>query len=425
MKYKLLCACAASLLLLAACSSDKPTQPGSVTKDHVAGGGRETGNDPFKGGPRDSGPGQSGYGEFNGYSPLFYSDIACGETPKTVVITNQADWQAWWTNAVSCLPKFDSTWPWFDPGPVPADSNHGTIGWPSGPINPYGPDAPMINFDTSTIIAVSIEQDQAPGRFVHVTDAQSAPGGGSVIRYVVTTPAPDCMILMMQGGDSTTLYAPTTAVLVPKHLAEPVTWERTDTIMSCRWEPDPNMPITLYFTDAPCALGASETIITDEARFKEWIETAMECDIARFHRGGDSSGKMMGDTLIPSDPTLPPFWNGFDVDFKTHAVVILRAGEFTHWGGGIWLDDVKSSAFGTTIEYSVMEPGEKCPPVEDGGTVNPTAAIRVPLPLNQPITWDRHIEPIPCDWGRDSVIVWPDTIIIWPDSNRVPPDSLF
>jgi hypothetical protein len=71
----------------------------------------------------------------------------------------------------------------------------------------------------------------------------------------------------------------------------------------------------------------------------------------------------------------------------------------------------------------VMEPSDECPSVGNGQTVNPTAAVRVPLPLNSPISWQRHVESIPCDWGRDSTIIWPDTIIIWPDSSNMWPDS--
>jgi hypothetical protein len=194
--------------------------------------------------------------------------------------------------------------------------------------------------------------------------------------------------------------------------------------MNCQWVPDPKTPITLYYTDAPCDLGASEVIITDETKFKEWIQTAMACDMARWHEHGDSTTVKIGDstgagggqgwvdTIGPGGPVpYPPSWNGFDVDFSKQAVVILRAGELTRWGGGIWLDDVKSSATGTTIAYSVMQPGEQCPPVGNEQIVNPTVAIRVPLPLTAPITWDRRVQAIACDWGH------PD------DSTRVPPDS--
>jgi hypothetical protein len=234
------------------------------------------------------------------------------------------------------------------------------------------------------------------------------------------------MILMMSQGDSAGMYAPTTAALVPKLLAEPVSWERVDTEMNCHWEPDPNTPLTLYYTDAPCDLGPAETIITDEARFEQWIEAAMTCDVSRWRGPGDSSTIVIGDSgksgdgqgwidsVGPGEPgPLPPIWNGFDVDFSKHAVLILRTGEFTRWGGGIWLDEVKTTATGTTIRYSVMQPSDQCPSVGNGEIVNPTVAIRVPLPVTAPVTWDRRVQTIPCDWDHPDDSTW-----VWPDSSR-------
>ena len=420
MKIKWLTCAVVTAILILGCGEEQPTKPGTVVTDRLAGGGQQSGDDSFHGGPGESGPRNAVTDTIVGYGPIFYSDIACGEAPRNVVITNQTDWQTWWTIAVSCLPKWDSTWPWFDPGPIPEDSMRHGMGWPNGPIDPYGPVAPAINFDTSMVVAVTIEQEETPGRFIRVTEVKPNPDGGTVVQFVVTRPGPDCMILMMSKGDSATMYAPTTAVLVPKLLAEPVSWERVDTEMDCSWEPDPNTPLTLYYTDASCDLGPAGTIITDEARFEQWVEAALTCDLSRWRGRGDSSTVVIGDSggqgwidsVGPGEPgPMPPIWNGFDVDFSKHAVLILRAGEFTRWGGGIWLDEVKTAASGTTIRYTVMQPGDECPLVGDGGLVNPTVAIRVPLPVTAPVTWDRGVQSIPCDWDHpdDSTRVWPDS----------------
>ena len=282
--------------MVAGCGEERPTAPGNVNKERLAGGGRQAANDPFRGGPGDSGPGNPGFERPQGYSPLFYSDIACGEAPKNGVITNQTDFQTWWTVAVSCLPKWDSTMPWFGPDDRPMDSSGMGIGWPTGPINPYGPVAPALNFDTSAVVAITLEPEETLGRSVWVKDVKVAEGVGTVVHYEVIRPGPDCMILMMPEGDSVGRRAPTTAVLVPKRLVEPVTWERSDTVMSCRWEPDPKTPTTLYYTDAPCELGATEVVITDEARFKQWIETALACDAARWRERRDSINIVFGDS---------------------------------------------------------------------------------------------------------------------------------
>jgi hypothetical protein len=87
-----------------------------------------------------------------------------------------------------------------------------------------------------------------------------------------------------------------------------------------------------------------------------------------------------------------------EVDFSTHAVLVLRASSQGRWGGGIWLNSFDVNASGTTIDYSVMEPSDECSEVEAGKPVRPTAAIRLPLPLNAPINYDRHVESIDCNW---------------------------
>jgi len=426
MKLRWLTPAILTLAVAVGCNDKQPTKTEPVITERLVGGGRQSGSDSFHGGLGESGPRNPVPDSIAGYGPLFYSDVACGEAPKNVLITNQTDWQAWWTIAVSCFPKWDSTWPWFEPGQQPPDSLKHMTGWPNGPINPYGPEAPTINFDTSSIVAITIERKETPGRFVRVTEVKPNPAGGTIVKYLVTRPGPDCMILMMSPGDSALMYAPTIAALVPKLLTEPVSWERTDTEMDCHWEPDPNAPLTLYYTDAPCDLGPPEAIITDEARFEQWVEAALTCDVSRWRGRGDSSTVLIGDSgdsgggqgwidsIGPGEPgPMPPIWNGFDVDFSKHAVIILRAGDLTHWGGGIWLDEVKTAASGTTIGYSVMQPGDQCPLVGNGLTVNPTVAIRVPLPLTAPITWDRQVQTIPCDWDHPD-----DSVRVWPHSSR-------
>ena len=104
--------------------------------------------------------------------------------------------------------------------------------------------------------------------------------------------------------------------------------------------------------------------------------------------------------LMPWYVANPP------VDFSTHAVIILRAGPQSYWGGGVWLDRIESNGAGTSIEYTVMVPSTGCPAV-GGGSLNPTVAIRLPLPLPDPITWRRSERPIDCDWNTDSTNVRP------------------
>ena len=53
------------------------------------------------------------------------------------------------------------------------------------------------------------------------------------------------------------------------------------------------------------------------------------------------------------------------------------------------------------IDYTVMEPSDGCPPIDGGEALRPTVAIRVPLPLPDPVTWNRHVETIDCRWESD------------------------
>jgi len=271
-----------------------------------------------------------------------------------------------------------------------------------------------VDFEKNVVIVISIEADSGFGRSVWVTELTDDPTG-STVHYQVTELGEDCVhILMMPVIVAPT--SPTIAVQVPKPVNEPVNWVRTDTTYTCSWEPDPNVPLTLYYTDAVCDLGSGETVIRDSARFEAWVKAAFACDMARWYRPddptmphGDTSGAgggFPGDSII-----MPPVWGGFDVDFSTHAVIILRAGEQSHWGGGVWLYEVKTRESGTTIDYTVLEPGEDCPAIDGNQTtVNPTVAIRVPLPLPEPIIWSRKTETIDCNWGKDSTWVMVDSV---------------
>jgi hypothetical protein len=180
----------------------------------------------------------------------------------------------------------------------------------------------------------------------------------------------------------------------------------------------------LYYTDAPCDLGANEQILTDQAQLDAWLEAALACDVARWGVIYDSV-RVPGDSTwgpdgTPVDPAAPEGYS-IPVDFDRFAVIVLRAGEQERWGGGIWLTDLRTSDAGTRIEYTVVEPGDACPPVRDAGydfgtTLDPTVAIRVPLPLLAPIHWERSVRTVDCDWGADG-----DSIMIGWDSTGVRP----
>jgi len=45
-----------------------------------------------------------------------------------------------------------------------------------------------------------------------------------------------------------------------------------------------------------------------------------------------------------------------------------------------------------------MEPTGDCPPIESGEVLRPTVAIRVLLPITDPVTWNRRTESIECGW---------------------------
>ncbi len=422
------------------CSKDNnPTSSGPVQSIPLAGGGRLTDNDPA-GGHEGNGPGMPPFDSLQGLVPLFYSYIDCAENPGERIISSQSEWEEWWQAANSCLynephpwppdsggwdsipwdsipwdsmPPHDSfPWdsiPWdslpFDsipdstlfysfagdsmpPDSSPWDSVIDTIIWPD--TGYYG--APPVNFDSFVVVVIALAPDSTTfGRYIWV-DEVTTDAGGTVVRYTVSSLGEDCVqILMMPMFIAGTEVI---AVMAPRPIVEPVTWIRTDTIFNCTWEPDPNVPVTLHYTDTPCELGLGETVITDSASFAAWSATAYACDSLKLRDW--YSGGVIGGPFMWFDP---------NVDFTTHAIIILRSGDQTRWGGGIWLDKFDVSDGGTTFNYTVMEPGDDCPTVGPPlGTLNPTVAIRVPLPINLPITWNRNIQLIQCNWYDSTVI---------------------
>lgn len=397
------------------CSEDDPSKPsGGGSATHMAGGGRDAGDDPFSGGPEHSGPLNPGFEVPDAeFIPLFYADIDCRNAPGELLITNAEDWQAWWTAAIACLD------PMYPRGGEPGAGHpfaglgrlaflRGDSGWVDPDTIPpaYPSEAPEVDFTAHAIAVISLAPDTTQGRGLWVTGIDAGESG-STIRYQVSRLGEDCF----RGGiwpEDLLLLSPTIAVLIPGPVAEPVDWAREDIVFDCSWEPDPAEPLCIYYTDADCDLGAAEAVLRDRETFEAWLEQAFECDQARWY-GGDStviiypdgrsapgdSGGTGGDTIIVPVEPLP--WLGIDIDFTTHAVLVLRAGEQTRWGGGIWLDGIETGAAGTVIDYTVMVPSGECPEVE-AGVLNPTVAIRVPLPLPEPVSWDRRVQTIDCRW---------------------------
>jgi hypothetical protein len=395
------------LTLAVGCADDRPTEPSGSGRQFLAGGGRQSDGDSLAGGPVDSGPGRPGFDLPNPeYIPLFYSDIDCQETPTLSVIATQDAWQAWWSAAIACIgsdgddptvpPEEGVFHPWKH---VAGDS--GVVS-PDGSGYAYPPEAPEVDFSQSTVITISLESDSTAGRGVWVQEVASGETG-TTVRYEVSHLGEDCNNLIIAPWPSPPT-SPTVAVMVPLVVTEPVTWQREDVTFDCTWEPDPNEPLTLYYTDAECDLGPDEAVITDQASFDAWFEAALSCDEARWYDRG--SPGTSGDSC--STPPLPATWVGIEVDFTTHAVLVLRADSQDRWGGGIWLEGIHVSNSGTTIDYVVMTPGDDCPVIGEKGAVRPTVAIRVPLPISAPVTWNRHVETIDCAWQvlpEDSVNV--------------------
>ena len=439
-----------SFLVVMACGDDNPsTKPGSTDTEHLAGGGRDQGDDPFSGGPDGSGPTRPDF-EYPdpGLMPLFYSEIDCAEAPMQQVITNQEDWIAWWTTATACLDGGGT-----EPGgggdepPRPrlrgdsaarkaldhdlaivdrlrstaqrvarSGGNPSGIAWgDSGEVEPdtlypWPGEPPVIDFEANVVLTISLAPEEGYGRGLWITEI-IATGTGTTVRYQVSSLGEDCFIREDSLGSY--LSSPTIAVMAPRPIAEPVGWEREDVVFDCSWEPDPNQPLAIYYTDADCDLGPGEVVIRDADRFVAWLEQAMACDQARWGeydstlvdpatgtgprpRFGDGDPDSVPTEPVPPPP--PPTWIGIDVDFTKYAVLILRADPQTRWGGGVWLDAINTTVAATTIDYTVMDPAGECPPIENGEVVRPTVAIRVPLPISESVDWNRRTESIDCGW---------------------------
>ncbi len=395
------------------CSDDDPSKPSGGATNHMAGGGRNAADDPFSGGPEHSGPVNPGFEvPDSGFIPLFYADLDCHNAPGEQLITSAEDWQAWWTGAIACLePRTPGSG---EPGAgsrFPGLGRLGLILGDSGWVDPdtiplYPPEAPAVDFTAHAVAVICLAPDTTQGRSLWVTGIEVGESG-STIHYQIVRLGEDCFP-GSYGPEDPPLLAPTIAVLIPGPVMEPVGWAYEEVVFDCSWEPDPSEPLCVYYTDADCDLGPLEAVLRDQESFEAWLAQAFECDQARWY-GGDStvvvypggrsapgdSGSAGGDTIIV--PVEPFPWLGVEIDFTTHAVLILRAGEQTRWGGGIWLDAIETGAAGTQIDYTAITPSEECPEVEEG-LLNPTVAIRVPLPLPEPVTWRRHVETIDCRW---------------------------
>ena len=373
--------------LAAGCNSDKsPTKPDD-SLELLAGGGRAGDDDPFVGGPDDSGPngtlpGVPDRDSTIQYFPLFYSDFGCPEQAQYQVIASQDDWGLWWDRAIECMLDGDGRAEIRSGDPASGDS--GVI----EPDSDWVEVPPPVDFASDIVIVIKLEEGP-PGRFLWIREITST-SEVATVHYEVVSPGEDCLV----EPDLEIVTAPVGAFVTPSPEAPISQWSRTDTTYDCSWEPDPNLPLTLYYTDAACDLGPGEQVIRSEDEFKAWLDQAWECDVSRWGNPDEESRDPTG--TIPGSVPME-----FPVDFTTHAVIILRADLNNAWGGGIWLNSLEVTATGTSIAYSVMVPGEDCPPVEDGTSLQPTVAIRVPLPLTEPIAWERRVEAIDCNWGED------------------------
>jgi hypothetical protein len=385
----MLAAVVAFTFLVAGCSNDKSlTKPDDDSSELLAGGGRAENDDPFIGGPGDSGPngalpGGPDLDSTIQYFPLLYSEFGCPEQTQYQVITDQGDWELWWDRAVECMlnPDGQGKSPFGDLTVVDSGRVEPDSGWVR--------EAPSVDFGSDIVIVIKLEEGP-PGRFLWIREVTTS-GEGATINYEVVSPGDDCLTT----PEPEIATAPVGAFVIPSPEGPISEWMRTDTTYDCSWEPDPALPLTLYYTDADCDLGPNEQVIRSEDGFKEWLDQAWECDMSRWNNPDGEPRDPTG--TIPGSVPM-----GFAVDFTTHAVIILRADRSNAWGGGIWLNSLEVTTSVTTIAYSVMMPGDDCPPVEGGTYLQPTVAIRVPLPLTEPMMWERRVETIDCDWGGDS-----------------------
>jgi len=377
----------AFLALLAGCS-DSGTNPENEQVGHLAGSGRSNDTDDFSGGPADSGPNDSllnqSYPDLpQQYYPLFTFCVTCEELANHQIIDDQTDWEESLNVIVDCLSELSA----YDE--LSKDSL----------LSAYL----SMDVDFADYVLALIKFSSANcGRDRIDIIGLSTSVDGTEITYLVLSPGDECVT---PGNGSDTVE--TIAVFeIPSPIEEPVSWIREDSTYNCTWQPDPDRPIMLYYTDADCELGSGEQIISQDSDWEAWLETAYNCDYERW--GGWADTVYADCTLVvpgPIEYTIP-------IDFSKYAVIILRADPQTRWGGGIWLDELNVTSEGTEIDYSVMVPAEDCPEVEEYlGVLQPTAAIRVPGNLTEPITWNRRIEEISCDWtDTTEVVTDPDSV---------------
>jgi hypothetical protein len=351
---------------------------------------------------------------YPGFPVVYYSDLNCFGEAFESVIESEAAFEEWMTSATSCAGDF--------PPPLPDGSVGTARAAQAEPDQPPPPDRPTepgeptdpwwgepnVNFETSVVVVIGLEEAAGWGRYVQLADV-STTGNITHVRFEVLTPGEDCWAVLMGPFDPAQVQtAPVVAAVVPRPIGEVLAFERTETVWHCIVEPDPSIPLTLYYTDGPCDLGADEAVIRSADSWEAWLGTAAECDFARWGSGvepslppdvdggGSSDGVGTAEPGVAIDP--PTGWLSPSVDFATHAVLILRAPAQARWGGGVWLSAIEDGAPGTAVEYWVMTPGPDCPAVEGGATLRPTVAIRVPLPLADPVVFRRNTETVDCRW---------------------------
>jgi hypothetical protein len=404
-----------ALIGVATACDTGPTSPGDgPPAEFLAGGGRASDRDGFVGGLADSGPAtpdeKPGAPDiYPGFPVAYYSDTNCFGEPFENVIDSESAWEEWLAGATSCAGDLPTPWPdgsvdvmtaaQYEPDqPPPPDR-------PTEPVDPTEPPGwggPIVDFEASVVIAIGLEEAAGWGRHVQVADV-STTGNITHVRFEVLSPGEDCWAVLMGPFDPAQVRtAPVIAVVVPRPVGQVLAFERTEEVWHCIVEPDPTIPLTLYYTDGPCELGADEAVIRSGGAWEAWLDAAAECDFARWGSGAEPAlpeGLDAGGSTEPGVSIDPPTgWLSPEVDFSTHAVLVLRAPGQTRWGGGVWLSAVEESTSGTTVDYWVITPGPDCPAVEGGASLRPTAAIRVPLPLGDPVTFRRNTETVECRW---------------------------